>query len=285
MLSFKQDLTARVKSWLRPYLQPRRFHAYGVGMPKTGTHSLAAVFERYRVWHEPERIHFMELIMARTKGEISEAAARAQLQRLDRHLWLELNSSWTNYLLTDMMLEEFPRVKIVLTIRDCYSWLDSIFNEMLGRTHADYMVSFHRWYASSLSPGSHQAGDRVLAERGLWPLDSWLRAWTEHNSRIISMVPSDRLLVVRTQDIRSDIPRLAQFMGVPADMLDAGRSHEFKAEARFGLLTKIDEGYLRDCVEARCADLMGKFFPEIRGLEDVRGYQTRGAAPSAATTS
>jgi hypothetical protein len=54
----------------------------------------------------------------------------------------------------------------------------------------------------------------------------------------MSIVPRDRLLVVRTQDIRDDISRLAQFMGVPAETLDAGRSHEFKAEAKFGCSPK-----------------------------------------------
>src|SRR5262245_45459608 len=72
MPTFSRSLVSRIKSRLRPLLLPRRFHAFGVGMPKTGTHSLAAVFERYRALHEPERIHFMQLIMARTNGEWSD---------------------------------------------------------------------------------------------------------------------------------------------------------------------------------------------------------------------
>jgi hypothetical protein len=280
MLPIQQQVVARIKDWLRPHLLPRRFHAFGVGMPKTGTHSLAAVFARYRALHEPDRRDFMRIIMERAKGELSDAAARGELRRLDRHLWAELISSWTNYLLLDMLLEEYPRAKFVLTIRDCYSWLDSMFNELLGRKHSEYMVQFHRWYADTLSPGSHEHGDRVLAERGLWPLDSWVRAWNQHNSRVIEMVPSDRLLVIRTSDIRTEIPRLAEFLGVPADTLDASRSHEFKAEAKFGLLSEIDESYLRARVEARCAGLMGKYFPEIRGIADVPSYRHREATPA-----
>jgi hypothetical protein len=281
MLMLEQDVTSRAKDWLRPHVRPRRFHAFGVGGPKTGTHSLAAVFSRYRAWHEPLIVHFMQIIMARVQGDLSDSAARARIRRLDRRMWLELNASYTNYFLSDLLLDEFPRAKFLLTIRDCYSWLDSMFNQLLGRSHGKFQAQFHSWYIDSLSPGSHQTGDRVLAERGLWPLDVWLRAWNQHNARILALVPSDRLLVVRTEDIRRDIPRLANFLGIPPDTLDRGRSHEYKAEAKFGLLSAIDQNYLHECVAERCGDLMKRFFPEIRGLSDIPGYRPQDAAPSA----
>jgi hypothetical protein len=278
MLAIERDVVSRVRDWLRPHVRPRRFHAFGVGMPKTGTHSLASVFSRYRAWHEPEMERFMQIIKSRANGELSDSAARDGIRQLDRRLWLELNASWINYFLVDLLLDEYPRAKFVLTIRDCYSWLDSIFNELLGRTHVEFQTQFHRWYAESLSPGSHEEGDCVLAERGLWPLDGWLRSWHQHNARMLALIPSDRLLIIRTQDIRHDLPRLAEFLGRPPDTLEAGRSHEFKAEAKFGLLSQIDETYLHARVEARCADLMKKFFPEIRGLSDVPGYRSQDAA-------
>jgi sulfotransferase family protein len=281
MLTLEKHVTSRVKDWLRPHVRPRRFHAFCVGAPKTGTHSLAGVFSRYRAWHEPLLEHFSQLVMARANGELCESAAREQIRRLDRRMWLEFNASYINYFVLDLLLEEHPRAKFVLTIRDCYSWLDSMFNELLGRTHSEVQLQFNRWYLNSLSPAVHQDGDRVLAERGLWPLDSWLRAWNHHNSRILESIPRERLLIMRTPDIRRDIPRLADFLGIPADTLDAGRSHEHKAAAKFGLLSKIDENYLHACVAERCGDLMKRFFPEIRGLSDVPGFRSEDAASAA----
>lgn len=114
-------------------------------MPKTGTHSLAAVFERYRVWHEPERIRFMELMIA--------------------------------------------------------------------------------------TPGS--------------------------------------------------IPYSTRCSAGPEATLDASRSHEFRAKKKFDLLPEIDQDYLRDRVEARCTNLMRKFFPEVRGLSDIRGYRLPDSAHTA----
>lgn len=284
MLTLEQDVTSRIKDWLRPHVRPRRFHAFGIGGPKTGTHSLDGVFSRYRAGHEPLIEHFMQVAMARANEDLSESAARNQIRRLDRRMWLEFNSSWVNYFVLDLLLDEYPQAKFVLTIRDCYSWLDSMFNQLLGRVHGEYHTQFHRWYIESLTPGSHQDGDRVLAERGLWPLDLWLRAWNHQNARMLALVPSERMLIVRTQDIRRDIPRLADFLGIPPETLDAGRSHEFKAEAKFGLLSEIDQNYLHACVARRCGDLMKTFFPEIRGLSDVPGYRPQDA-PSLAKAS
>jgi len=277
MLALEQDVTSRIKDWLRPHVRPRRFHAFGIGGPKTGTHSLAGVFSRYRAWHEPLIEHFMQIIMARATGTLSDSAARDHLRQLDRRMWLEFNASYVNSFLCDLLLDEHPHAKFVVTIRDCYSWLDSMFNHLIGRAHGELQLQFHRWYLDSLSPGSHHRGERVLEQRGIWPLDVWLRAWSLHNTRILELIPSDRLLVVRTQDIRRDIPRLANFLGIPADTLDARRSHEYKAQAKFGLLSQIDQDYLHACVAERCADLMTKFFPEIQRLSDVPGYRPQDA--------
>jgi hypothetical protein len=39
MLAFRPQIVSSIKD-LRPHVRPRRFHAFGVALPKTGTHSL-----------------------------------------------------------------------------------------------------------------------------------------------------------------------------------------------------------------------------------------------------
>ena len=272
MLNLEEEVKAFIRYWTFPYLRPRRFHAFGVGSPKSGTHSLADLFKRYRTWHEPERERFMRIIRDRGDGRISDSEARDKIRKIDRRKWLEINSSYLNYFFLDLLLEEFPQAKYVLTIRDCYSWLDSMFNQLLGRPHEDYQVQFHQWYADSMSPGRYAKGDQVLAERDLWPLDLWLRIWKEHNQRVLDLVPGEKLLIIRTPEIRRDIPKLESFLGIPPDTLDASRAHSFKAAKKFGLLSEIDRDYLESCVETHCRDLMQRFFPEIRSLSDIPGY-------------
>jgi len=281
MMTTPPDVLSALRNWLRPHLRPRRFHVFGVGMPKTGTHSLAAILNGYRAWHEPLIERFMQIIMERANGALSDGAARARIRRLDRQMWLEANASYVNYMLLDLLLEEFPNAQFVLTIRDCYSWLDSMFNQLLGREHSEFAMHFHQWLGNSFTPGSHQEGDRALAERGLWPLDLWLNAWKQHATRVQAMVPGNRLLIIRTQDLQRDIPRLADFLGVPAATLDSSRSHDYTAAAKFRLLAQIDPDYLRARVETICGDLMRTFFPEVRPPSDAGGYQPRDTSPIA----
>jgi hypothetical protein len=61
----------------------------------------------------------------------------------------------------------------------------------------------------------------------------------QHNTRILALVPRDRLLIVHTQDIGRDILRLAEFLSA------AGHAGPWPvtrapAEAKFGLVPEID---------------------------------------------
>ncbi len=275
MNPIERELRGLIRYWTFPVLRPRRFHAYCVGMPKTGTHSLAEVLRNYRSVHEPEGLFYMGIAMARAEGKLSESQLRGRVRYMGRKLWLEFNSAYFNFPLLEVLLEVYPQAKFILSIRDCYSWLDSTINELLAREHGEMQLRFHQFYADAVPKGSHQDGDRVFKEHGLMPLDQLLRGWSHHNQRVLSLVPSDRLLVVRTYEILSDLPRIAEFLGIDPGTLDATRSHQHKAARKYGLLAELDEGYLEECVETSCRALMDRFFPEVRSLRDVRGYRSQ----------
>jgi len=269
----RENIKDFIRYWTFPLFRPRRFHAFGVGMPKTGTHSLEAIFTGYRRGHEPRVVQFMEIARRRMTGDLPDAQTGEILRGIDRRMWFELNSSWINYFLLDLLVDEYPEARFIFTIRDCYSWLDSIFNELLGHEHGEYQAQFQRWYGDSNTTEVHQVGDKVLEEHGLYPLDTWVRFWNKHNNGVLDLVPSDRLLIVRTPEIRQEIPRIAEFLGIPVDTLEASRSHEYKAAKKFGLLSKIDGEYLEQCVDKNCKDFMERFFPEIKQLSDVRVFR------------
>lgn len=268
----KYEIKQFIKYWTFPVLRPRRFHAFGVGIAKSGTSSMHGILSRYRSAHEPERAKFMSLIVAATEGSISPDEARAKSRALHRRLWLEFNSSWLNYFMLDTLLDEYPNAKFIFTIRDCYSWLDSIINHLLGRKQKPYEMNFHKWYAGQLDVGQHKKGEQVLADLGLYPLERWLAAWATHNATVLARVPEERCLVVRTKDIRKDFVRIANFLSIPPETLNASQAHCYKAEKKFGVLAKLDPGFLQEMVEERCGALMERYFPEVRQLSDVDGY-------------
>ena len=101
---------------------PRRFHAYGVGMAKSGTHSLAAVFQNYRAMHEPQHEQMLHAILAADQGSFSADERIEFLTGRDRKLQLEIDVSQLNYFFLPELVALFPAAMFILTMRDCDPW-------------------------------------------------------------------------------------------------------------------------------------------------------------------
>src|SRR5262245_60727386 len=72
----------------------RRFHAFGVGTPKSGTRSLAGLFERsFRAAHEPDVEPVVEMMDQMIHGRVDREGLERFFHRRDRRLRLELESS------------------------------------------------------------------------------------------------------------------------------------------------------------------------------------------------
>jgi len=95
-----------------------------------------------------------------------------------------------------------------------------------------------------------------------YALDGYFSYWAEHNSRVLSLVPPERLLVIRTDQISRMAQHIAEFAGVPASFVEAGRTHAFKVQNRANLLEQVARDYLESKVEQHCRPLMARYFPE-----------------------
>lgn len=252
----------RAGSQLLSLLQPRRFQVYGVGTAKSGTHSLARLFQRsYKAAHEPQAAAVIGLVLARAAGELSEAGFAAAIRHRDRALGLELDSSQLNYYLLDPLLEAFPDAKFVLTIRDCYSWLESFINHQLARPANGCWLELrdHRFGSGGWR---YAEQERILEQHGLYTLDGYLSYWATHNREVIAKIPPDRLLVVRTHEISARVDDIAAFAGVAPETLDRERSHAFQAKRRFEVLSKVERAFLDGKVRRHAGDLMEAYFPD-----------------------
>jgi hypothetical protein len=83
---------------------------------------------------------------------------------------------------------------------------------------------------------------------------------------VLATVPRDRLLVIRTQEIAKDLPKIADFLEVPLKHLKPRRAQSFKAVRKIDLLSTLDEHYLDDKVNKYCRTLMDTYFPEIQNF-------------------
>jgi hypothetical protein len=270
---------------LYPLMRRRRFHAYCVGGPKTGTTSIALMFRRhYLAAHEPLGAGTMDRVLAAHRGSASRSELARYLKWRDRELYLEMESSSPIAVFSGILAEIIPESKFILTVREPRAWLDSMINQQLkGRRQwqkaerpgprATFFPALHDIVCAGTGR-PRSVGERVLEENGLYSLHGYLSWWASHIRQVLESVPSGRLLVVRTESLSSATERIAGFVGVPVENLDREGQHANRASERSNLLRQIDPDLLDAEVELHCrevVDLIARLHPEsAAGLLDDR---------------
>ena len=253
---------AIVKTPLWPLLRPRRIHVYGVGAPKTGTHSIANLFsEHYRSAHEMEIARTTRLLQRRYQG--NQQRLVGAMRERERKWRLECESAHFLAHFADELAGEFPKAKFILTVRKPRSWLRSMIDHCLryprSRYRDDqdlkYWILIRDLYFG-VPPETYPASEAPLASYNLHMLDGYLSYWARHNRMVLDSVPSDRLLIVRTCELSESIDRIAAFMNVSAATLASKRSHSYKAPQKYELLDEIDEGYVQAKIAKHCSGVM-----------------------------
>ena len=273
----------KINSWYLPKFQSNlplwcfpkyslRFKCYCVGAGRTGTTSIHKIFsQQYRSAHEPERPLLIHQILRFAHGKIDKNKFIQYIKQRDRRLGLEMDSSHLNYHLLDILLSEFNEAKFILTIRDCYSWLNSLLN---------YQYAAYSWLRAQnnlinkpwlkidqldfrASELKHKPEEKFLAEKGLYTLEGYLSYWQKHNMKVLTTVPPERLLIVKTAEINTSIPRIEEFLGISVGTLPSKNIHENAKSKNFNFLAEIDSDFLEEQVHIHCQELMAKYFPEI----------------------
>lgn len=267
---------------------PRRLHVYGVGAPKSGTHSLANLFTpTYRAAHEPRAaltiVHLLRYLQGDTRAETVARLLRA------RDRWLNLEVEAAHYLgfVAGELAQTFPEARFVLTIREPYSWLTSAVNQSIynyANPHPDRAVwlalSDYRYGRHGFDYDAEEAPLRAYG--GVYPIGSYLGYWTAHTEAVLDAVPEDRLLVMRTHELRTRSADLARFLDIPSETLSLEKAHAFARPVKTVEVHEVvDHGYLEAEVARRCGPLMERFFPEVRTVDDALALRSKRPAPAA----
>ena len=266
------DVAFAVKRLVLRPPRVRRAHLYGMGIAKSGTSSVHRMFSRsVRTAHEPQILALIDKYFEWAGGRIGEPEMREWVRARDRKLALEVDSSWVNFMILGFLLCEFPEARFVLTIRDCYSWLNSTFNHSLRyRNVSAPQRARARDLVFNRGGFVHTPEEQILREGGFYTLDGYLSGWAAHNEQVLAQVPPDRLLVVRTDQIRQRAHEIADFAGLPRRTLRLHRTHEFQNPAKQDMIRQLDRDFLERKVEQHCRPLMTQFFPEIKSLDDAK---------------
>jgi hypothetical protein len=239
--------------------------AFGVGCAKSGTHSLAKMFEgSVRAAHEPKATAFLRLVQRRHAGELREEdfgdAVAALLESLD----LEINVSQINGFVVDTLFRLYPTARYVLTLRDGRSWLQSFVNHTINiRRGAGGVWKTFRDIRCEPAKHPHRAEDAPLRAARLYSLDAYLSYWVRHNARVVDTIPAEQLLIVPTARITDQADRIAAFLGLPASAVDREKSHDFAGKYVRTPVDRLDGDYLRDRLDFYTQDLLNAVRPRL----------------------
>jgi hypothetical protein len=241
----------------------RRTHIYGVGLPKSGTGSLAQLFSNYRSFHEPENRDFIANLNLYLRDCLSQEHMRRLLQERDRKFQPEVESSHFYVYVVDLLVAMHPRAKFILTIREPLSWLRSFINDTYGFDNGDRSSVWNAYRDLRMRTAeSHPPQEAILADAGLYSLEGYFSYWRMHIERVIDAVPPERLFVLPTSEISYRLQAIADFAGVPASSLRCELSHSHKATRELSFVEALDPIYLAQrCIEI-CRVPLGLWFPE-----------------------
>lgn len=239
----------------------RRLHLVNVSLPKTGTQSVAGLFGRFRTAHEFWLPQAAEILDAERLGHFSESRRRRFVLERDAAGKLEVDSASFNHWFADILVDAFPAARFLLVVREPAGWLES----WLGEICFDYRlrgleeIPYRPGVLERMLPGpfdTHAMGRRERLVAILPDLaDSLLAHWSDAHRRLLDILPPDRWLLLRLDQLSASLPALAAFAGIAADRLDRSAMHLHRRPAVRPLLPELGPDRIAALVERRCGPL------------------------------
>jgi len=217
--------------------ETKRIHVFCVGLPRSGTHSIANIFKPYfRAEHEPFAGVDINFLQSIHEHSINERKIKKYLLVKDRLLQIELESAHYLYNLIPYLVELFPSSKFILTVREPKSWLRSEMNMNVRMYKSSWSQLEKLRYGKYNYP---YAFENIKKIPGVYPIRSYLDYYKRHIKTILENVPENRLLVLDTFTINDSIGKISNFVGLNSGNLNLKNSHSAKSKEK-----KIKPGQL-----------------------------------------
>lgn len=252
------------------YRHKRPFHAYCIGLPKSGTHSIANIFHGISA-HEPTWQDLIDIIAKEhvirlrhnNENFFFGDKYKSFLGRRDKKLNLAMESSHLLSPFVPSLIKTFPKSKFILTIRDCYTWLNSIINDQINTESRRLRVYWNKAYDFYFFNEKYKflPQEAILQSHELYPISAYLHCWKNYNEAIIDSVPKDRLLIVKTQDISQSLEKIFDFLEIDSYPDQEIVPHSYTCKKEHHLLSYLDSDYLENKVKNEAGELMKKYFP------------------------
>ncbi|MEO1146918.1 MAG: sulfotransferase [Cyanobacteria bacterium J06638_22] len=244
---------------------PRDIHAYVIGTMKSGTTSLGRVLNsRYRTFHEAlPRQSCLQSALFR-QGKITLSDLKSYIELRDRYLNLELESSCFLLDWSDILVEQFPKAKFILPIREPSSWLKSMINQEKS-TNLSVKASYWKiLFDEYFKDNDARPEDKILLDQGVHSVSAYLKYWNHHHLKLINSIPEERLLILRTDQINQRIEEISDFLSIPSESFEQQKIRQNRTKTYHIDASKdIDQTHIKDSIRTYCSDSLLKMFPEL----------------------
>jgi hypothetical protein len=218
------------------------------------------MFGWYRAAHEIDRKRMQAVATRVLLGELDPGSARVrtELRRRSVRYHLEVDVAGYMSVFGATLADMYTDAMFVLLIRDCFSWLNSAVDMRIRNLH--HPSNTHAYFHAKYGSYGHEfaSEEAALQQAGLVPATSWLRSWAQTNQRVLDAIPSERLLVVRTEDLDTSAEVLAHFAGVPLSTVHA--VHTNRNPSPTGLVSEVPVSFVVEQARRYCAPLMDRFW-------------------------
>ncbi len=241
-------------TFLRQLIQPKRLNVLCVGTPKSGTTSIANLFSKgYRYEHEGERYEHVKCIFSHFSGDISDDKYQQHLEQRAKRLWLDIESNCFLGYRIDLVYKAAPDAKYILTIREPYSWLKSIFDNNINfPINKGFTEKW--WHNFFFKPDqyTYSGKESVLKEFKLYPIDAYLNYWVDANKSVIDTIPDSQLLILYTDQISDDLNKISSFLQIKENSINKKRTRMNVTDKKHHVMKKLDQQYVRERIDAIC---------------------------------
>ena len=239
----------------------RRHRGFALGPPKSGTTSVARMFQHNcRSGHEAMRPATVNAMHSHFRGSYSDADLCNTYTARDKQLLLELESNCFLAYRPDLLFSCFPSSKFLITVRQPLSWLDSILDNNINypRNKTATMTQWHE-VMFSYSEDDVQKEDQPLIDCGLYPLTTYLNYWASTYRKCLNSIPDAQKLVVGTNNISQQREIVASFLGIEIDGIQPVSSHANKTTEKHNLRDLLSPLYVQETISHCCDELIQRY--------------------------
>lgn len=225
--------------------------ALGIGLPRSGTHTIAQSWTKKVASHEALDKIVVALLMDYLSGNLSDR----QLQNRLRCRWRIANVDFDVFHAMHHFLDALPDTDkprhFVLTVREPTLWFKSELNQNFRTREMPSWATLEQYrYGRYELPVESWDSDELRAYTR-WPIRAYFRYWNDHIVKVFRSVDKGQLLVGKTEMLPGFLFDIADFCGFDRSLVrtdfHGGKGTQYVPES---ILPKID--VLREIASQEC---------------------------------